>query len=264
MDVNEAFSLISRAIDVGRPAHGYLIVGEIRGDSSELVSRLLAKLFPDTPEQVANRSHPDIITLEPQGRSRTIKVMRGKEDSGPGMRDGFIEPMSVTAFSGGWKVGIVSGADRLQPEAANAFLKMLEEPPSQTLFLLLTDAPDAILPTIISRTQRIDLPFPPDILEGEDYEAVATAFAAKDVAALVAKLKDLKDEADDPDVPMVRKTYFRTLMSFVRAMMVDGRLPRYQAFRNVEAVESAYHRVDRFIPDESVIFNMMNAIVFPA
>ena len=54
--------------------------------------------------------------------------------------------------------GVVYGADRLKTESANAFLKTLEEPPPQTLFLLLTEQPEQLLPTIISRCQRIDLP----------------------------------------------------------------------------------------------------------
>ncbi|MBR2837598.1 MAG: hypothetical protein IKE55_02330 [Kiritimatiellae bacterium] len=128
MEPGEAFDLIARAIDAGRAAHGYLIAGDLRGGCAELVDRLLRHLFPDAPDLAASGEHPDVVRLEPQGRSRTIKVQRGKEDNGPGMRDGMIEPMSATAFSGGWKVGIVVGADRMQPEAANAFLKSLEEP----------------------------------------------------------------------------------------------------------------------------------------
>lgn len=49
------------------------------------------------------------------------------------------------------------GADRLGEEAANAFLKTLEEPPGRALFLLLTDSPQSILPTVLSRCQRVTL-----------------------------------------------------------------------------------------------------------
>ena len=176
MEVAGAYSLISRAIDTGRQAHGYLIVGDVHGNCLELVRLILLKLFPDEQALVASKSHPDVVWLEPQGRSRVIKVERGKDDNGPGMRDGIVEPMSATSFSGGWKVGVISGADRMRQEAANAFLKTLEEPPPKTLFLMMTDQPDAILPTIISRSQRIDLPLPPGILEGDDYDEVADAF----------------------------------------------------------------------------------------
>ena len=255
MELDDAYTLISRAIDGGHAAHGYLIVGEVRGNGAELVGRILRKLFPGAEAQIEANSHPDIVTLEPEGKSRTISV-----DS---IRERIVEPMSATAFSGGWKVGVIYGADRLNPQSANAFLKSLEEPTPKTLYLMLTDQPDAILPTIVSRSQRIDLPLSEGLLEGEDYEAVANAFAAKDASALAAKLKELKDDADDAEAQLQRKRFFKTLMSFVRQMMLAGKLPRHQAFRNVEAVEVAYRQSERSMGDESVLSFMLDRIVFP-
>ena len=256
MDVAEAYSLISRAIDTGHAAHGYLIVGDVRGNGSELVRRILLKLFPDATAQIASGSHPDVATLEPEGKARIISV--------ESMRERIVAPMSTTAFSGGWKVGVIYGADRLRAEAANAFLKSLEEPTPQTLYLMVTDQPDGILPTIVSRSQRIDLPLPKGILEGEALAEVSKAFAAKDAAALVEKLKGLKDEADDADVPLVRKTFFKTLLSFARQMMLAGKLPRHQAFRNIEAIEDAYRQSDRAnMSDDMVISFLLDRIVFP-
>jgi len=256
MDVGEAFSLIARAVDAGRAAHGYLVVGDVRGNAAELVRRILLKLFPGAAAQVESGSHPDVVTLAPEGKSRVITV--------DAMRDRIVAPMSATAFSGGWKVGVVVGADRLRPEAANAFLKSLEEPTPQTMYLLLTDQPDALLPTIVSRTQRVDLPLPAGVLEGDDFDAVAAAFAAKDAAALAAKLKELKDGADDADVPLVRKAFYRTLMGFARQMMVKGKLPRHLAFRNVEAVEDAYRQSDRAnMSDDMVLSFLLDRISFP-
>ena len=260
MEVDEAYSLISRAIDTGRPAHGYLIAGDVRGNCLELVTRILAKLFPDDGGLIASRSHPDIAWLEPQGRSRTIKVARGKDDDGPGMRDGIVEPMSVTSFGGGWKVGVISGADRMQVEAANAFLKTLEEPPPKSLFLMMTDQPDAMLPTIVSRSQRIDLPLPSGLLEGDDYEEVADAFAAKDAAALAAKLKALKDDVPPEDVAFVRKAFFKTLLSFARQAMLSGKIPRYKAFCGVEAVEDAYRQSERSMNDDAVLSFLLDRL----
>lgn len=264
MEVAEAYTLISRALDAGHAAHGYLIVGDVRGNAAELTDLILRKLFPNEIGQVESGSHPDVVRLEPQGRSRTIKVERGKEDAGPGMRDGLIEPMSTTAFSGGWKVGVISCADRMQVAAANAFLKSLEEPTPKTMYLLLTDQPDAILPTIVSRTQRVDLRLPPGTLEGTaSYDQVSEALAARDVAGLAAILKDLKDEAEDEDVAIVRKQFFRTILQFMRQLLISEKLPRYQALRNLEAVEEAFRQSERSIGDEAVLSYMMDRLVFP-
>jgi DNA polymerase-3 subunit delta' len=172
--------------------------------------------------------------------------------------------MSTTSFSGGWKVAVIYGADRMREEAANAFLKTLEEPPAKTMFLLLTDAPEGILPTIASRSQRIDLPAGDGSLDdAQAREDIADAFARRDVKALAEKLKELKDEAADEDTALVRKAFFRTIMSFTRQLMISGKLPHYQAFRNIEAVEEAYRQCDRSINEEAVLSFMMDRMVFP-
>lgn len=254
MEVAEAYSLISRAIDAGRAAHGYLIVGGVNGNAAELAKLILEKLFPNETEQVETFTHPDIVTLAPEGRARIITV--------EAMREKIVSPMATTAFSGGWKVGVIYGADRMRAESANAFLKSLEEPTPKTMYLLLTDQPDSILPTIVSRSQRIDLMLPPGILSGDDYEEVGEAFAARDALRLSEILKRLKDDADDQDVALVRKAFFRTLMSFVRELAVGGKVPRYRAFANVELVEAAYRRSEKALSDESVLSYMMERISF--
>jgi len=255
MEVSEAFQLISRAIDAGRVANGYLVVGDLSGGCEELAEKVLERLFPNELPQIRSKSHPDVSYLMPEGAKRIIKV-----DS---MRERIVEPMSLASFSGGWKVGIICGADRMEAPSANAFLKSLEEPSPKTLYLLLTDQPDAILPTIISRTQRIDLPLPDDVLDGEDYEAVSTAFGERDAAALAAVLASLKEDADDAEAQLARKRFFRTLIGFVRNMALGGELPNYQAFRNIDAVEDAYRQSDKSMNDEAVLSFMLDRIVFP-
>ncbi len=146
MTVDAAYTQIEKAVGAGRPANGYLIVGGVRGMAAELAERVLRLLFGAGDL----RAHPDIHRLAPEKKSRIISV--------EAMRTRLIDPMGETAFQGGWKAGVVYGADRLKTESANAFLKTLEEPPPQTLFLLLTEQPEQLLPTIISRCQRIDLP----------------------------------------------------------------------------------------------------------
>lgn len=254
MEVDEAFSLISRAIDEGRAAHGYLVCGDLDGGSKELTDRILAKLFPEDAARLETGAHPDVSRVEPEGAKRIITVKS--------MRERILDPMATSSFSGGWKVGVIVGADRMEAPSANAFLKSLEEPSPKTLFLLLTDAPDAILPTIISRSQRIDLPLSEGVLDGEDFDAVGEAFASRDGKALAAVFKELK-ESEDEDAAFVRKRFYRTIMSFVRKMMLGGKLPAYKAFRNVEAVEDAYRQSERSINDEAVLCFMMDRISFP-
>lgn len=63
--------------------------------------------------------------------------------------------MSFKPVEGRYKIAILTDADLLRTEAANAFLKLLEEPAPQTVFILTTSRPDRLLPTIISRCQRL-------------------------------------------------------------------------------------------------------------
>lgn len=64
-----------------------------------------------------------------------------------------IERMRLSSFSGGWRVVLIDSLDELNTAASNAMLKLLEEPPEQTLFLLVTHQPGGILPTIRSRAR---------------------------------------------------------------------------------------------------------------
>jgi len=265
MEVDKAYALISHAIDSGKLPGGYIVAGDLKGNCRELVERLLLKLFPDAQEQIKARFHPDVAFLEPEGRSRTIKT-----DT---LRSAIVEPMAATSFSGGWKVGIVSSADRLQLSAANTFLKSLEEPTPKTLFILLTDRPDAIISTIVSRCQTIYLQLPKGVLEGDAAEKIAEVFSVRGMTGVYEKsqaakylaqlLQDLKDEAEDEDVPTVRQCFFNTVMSHVRGWMVSGLVPRHYAFRNVEAVEEAYARCERYIGEEAALSFMMDKLVFP-
>lgn len=66
--------------------------------------------------------------------------------------------LSLKSSQGGYKIMIVWLPEKMNAECGNKLLKLIEEPPSQTLFLLVTEAADAVLPTLVSRTQRFHLP----------------------------------------------------------------------------------------------------------
>ena len=65
--------------------------------------------------------------------------------------------ISLTAADGGWRVAIVDAADELNPNGANALLKILEEPPAKSILILVSHAPGRLLPTIRSRCQQLPL-----------------------------------------------------------------------------------------------------------
>jgi DNA polymerase-3 subunit delta' len=90
----------------------------------------------------------DTLWIEPQSKSRQILAADVR---------GLIRRMTQTSFEGGWKAGVVLSADCMNESSENALLKTLEEPPPKSILLLVTDSAQSLLPTIISRCQKIVL-----------------------------------------------------------------------------------------------------------
>ncbi len=66
--------------------------------------------------------------------------------------------LSLTAHAGGWKVQIIWGAHAMRTDTANKLLKVIEEPPAKTVFILMADSTENLLATILSRTQIVPVP----------------------------------------------------------------------------------------------------------
>ena len=100
--------------------------------------------------QVAAGAHGGLLTLErtlnDKGVMRTVITVDETRET--------ISFFGSTAAVEGWRVCIVDTVDELNPNAANALLKVLEEPPQQSLFLLVSHAPARVLPTILSRCRK--------------------------------------------------------------------------------------------------------------
>jgi DNA polymerase-3 subunit delta' len=96
--------------------------------------------------RIARGVHADVLVLEP-GDSGTIKIEQVREA---------VDSAAYRPFEGRRRVVIIDEADTLVPAAQNALLKTLEEPPSLSVFILLTARPDVLLPTVRSRCQRLD------------------------------------------------------------------------------------------------------------
>ena len=184
------------AFRAGRPAQGYILEGSVFREGRALAEWIGAQLLGDTPA-VAQHAHPDMPWFEPEKKSRIIGVEM--------MREEILPFAQQSALSGGWKIVVIVSADRLKAEAANAFLKTLEEPPPKTLFLLLADSTSDLLPTIVSRCQlvqtggerRLDEPWRAALLEllagmGERSALRNTVCAER----LCALLDDMADRAD--------------------------------------------------------------------
>jgi len=170
--------LLQRSLERGRLAHAYLFTGHQLA-LLESLARTLAKTLncqqpvrrtPDGPaidccdqcpvcRKIDEHSHADVHWARPESKSRVVTVEQMREL----MREIQLKPGEAE-----YKLAIIAGADRLNPNAANAFLKTLEEPPPKSIIILLTTEPQRILETILSRCLRLNF-------SGEGAELLAPA-----------------------------------------------------------------------------------------
>jgi DNA polymerase-3 subunit delta' len=143
-----ALDYLRRAHEHNRLAHAYLISGP-PGSGKQLLAADLASLVNGTAaNEVFSAKAREIFVARPESKSRRIVIEQ--------IRD-LEHALQMRASNGRRKVAIISDADRLQPQAANAFLKTLEEPPKDSLLLLLSALPEALPETILSRCIAIPL-----------------------------------------------------------------------------------------------------------
>lgn len=144
----QAYTLLKNARNNGRQPHALLFTGAPAAGTHRLALSLAADLNGAKADTLEGLQHPNCRVLRPGSKIRTISIDSVRS----------VEPfLALRADEGATKLVIIDEADRLLPEAANAFLKTLEEPPPQTLIILITEIPSKLLSTILSRCVRIDM-----------------------------------------------------------------------------------------------------------
>ena len=141
--------LFQTAAKEGRLAHAYLLTGAPPAELESLGKGLAANLLDADLE-----GHPDFFVLRPESKSRRVSIaqVRSLEHS-----------LSRRPHKAPLKVALILEAERMclpPAEAANAFLKTLEEPPDHSLLILTSDRPEQLLPTVRSRC--LTFPILPD------------------------------------------------------------------------------------------------------
>jgi DNA polymerase-3 subunit delta' len=162
--VEQALGYLGEAYSKGRLAHAFLVSGS--EGSGKL--RLTKELFQTINGESARAA--DFHQIEPESKSRKILVEQIRE---------LESQLRMSTAGSRTKFGVVVEADRLMPQAANAFLKTLEEPPDRSVLVLITSLPGALLGTIQSRCIHVPLRSP---------DAVALT---EEEASLVRKLSEI-------------------------------------------------------------------------
>jgi len=187
-------------------------------------------------------SHPDFVRLS--------RLSRGKDEGSDLARNITVDQIrslsrlfETSASQAGWRVVLIDSVDDLEPVAANALLRRLEEPPAKSLFLLASHAPDRLLPTIRSRCRRLALaPLADDAMTsalrmampdagereivalaqaGEGAPGRALAFRGLDVRELDEILRRLCESGDPTN---------ERRSSLAQALAAKAAQPRYEIF----------------------------------
>lgn len=187
-----ALAALDRALESGAPAHAWLFSGPEGVGKRTVALEFAAALNCDAADgrpcgecrpcrdTLAGR-HPDVEVLDPGGLcdesehkdhadSRMIRICQVRR---------LERVLSLTPYAGGRRIAIVDAADTLQTDAANAFLKTLEEPPAGTVIVLLAEREERLPETVLSRCQKLSF-------RRLDREAIAAALVARGVEPVVA------------------------------------------------------------------------------
>jgi DNA polymerase-3 subunit delta' len=177
-----AVSILKRALEQGA-SHAYLFSGPPGVGKSEAAVAFAAGLAcPDngcgecgTCRRVLGGVHPDVEVVAPEGNFILIEQIRAI------LHDSIYQMREARAMT--W---IIEDPETMQPAAANAFLKTLEEPPAHVHFILVSDRPERLMPTVVSRCQPVAFsPVPIPMLAAD---LVARFGMGENEAALLARV----------------------------------------------------------------------------
>jgi DNA polymerase-3 subunit delta' len=160
----QGVQLLQRSLARGRLGHAYLFAGDSLENLESLARTLAKTLNCQNPvkiknvatdccdeclscRKIENGNHADIHWARPESKSRVIMIDQTRA---------LMQQIQLKPAEAEHKVAIIVAADRLNPQAANAFLKTLEEPPQNSVLILLSTEPQRILETILSRCLRLN------------------------------------------------------------------------------------------------------------
>lgn len=216
---------LQNAITAGKVSHAYIINGE-KSSGKEFIAKVFAMALQcekkeEEPcqechscKQALSDNHPDIVRVTHE-KPNTISV----DD----IRAQVNNDVAIKPYSGSYKIYIINEAEKMTPQAQNAILKTLEEPPEYAVILLLTTNVNSLLPTILSRCVVLNMkPVADELvkkylmeqLQVPDYKAeVCVAFARGNIG----KAKALASSEDFENV----KAEALSLLKYIKDMELN-------------------------------------------
>jgi DNA polymerase-3 subunit delta' len=210
-------------------SHAYLLSGQEKLGKKTLAVEFAKHFFK---EDVTKRQHPDFILIAPQKPS-SAKATTGKEEIQIAQVRECIWKLSLKPSAAPFKVAVIDEAHCLNQEAQNSLLKTLEEPKGKTLIFLVSEYPERLLSTILSRCQMLKFRPVPE-KEIEDYLKNQKVSAA-DISKIIKNSEGRPGRAVDFLFdPQKLKTQERMALDLQKIMNSD--LPfRFQAAKTIAA-----------------------------
>ena len=221
--------ILRKEIETGRVYHAYLFTG-MEGIGKRLVAVNMAKALNCSDEvgdacdhcsscqRMDKGIHPDLIQITPAGEAIKIGQIRELQQA-----------IAFKPYEARWRMIIVDGAERMTREAANAFLKTLEEPPPWTTIILVATAGEGLPPTVLSRCQRI--PFNP-LSHEEVHKVLVDHLTAEEIHTLIPLAGGSPGRAISMDAEEVAKA--RDAVSSVLSPSLKHRLDVAQELAHQE------------------------------
>ncbi len=222
--------MFKRSVARNRLSHAYLFVGPDGIGKKKFAQTIAASLFCETiPDSELNScgecanckrmkagSHPDfyLVGRPPDKREIPIEVFAGSKDKRG--REGLCFEMSLRPMASTRKIAIIDDASSMNMESANSLLKTLEEPPEFSMMILIANNENSILPTILSRCQKVR--FQP--LAASDISKIITRLdwvenseQADQIAAMSDGSLTLAQQLLDPELRNLREVLFGLLIN---------------------------------------------------
>jgi len=193
-----SIEIVSKAAEKEDLTHAYLAPvragTSLKSYATELGKEILCSPGDETcSEKVIRDTHPDFVMVDVLNNKTKISISQVEE---------IISSSSYSPIEGERKLYVINRVEDLSREGANSLLKILEDPPKFVYFLLLTESPNSLLPTIISRCQQLptggtSIEGMKDLLYGKGFEEKEVGYLVRVVNYRATLLDDLLEDGTD-------------------------------------------------------------------